>query len=267
MQEIAQQVLRPSRVQRAQGIDGQGLTRDLIRAVLARQLIEQSARLGEMLRAAHQRVAVGRESFPQQRQHAVAQKIARIAVIRIALVLYPVQLVRGGIGQYFLARTMQQRPDQRDRAAAIRKLGHRAHAAHPRAAQHLQQQRLRLVVGMVCHRDKIAGLTGKSRVAQLARCRLDAMLAQRCDIDTFDMQGNVQPGAQHDAEIRPGIGIRTDAVMDMQCGKLPGKTRREFMQQMQQHHRVHAAAQTGQYRAMRGKQRRDLRCHTFCEIN
>src|SRR5450759_565215 len=103
-------------------------------------------------------------------------------------------------------------------------------------------------------------------MAQFARRRFDAMLTQWRDVHAFDVQGNVESGAKIGAEIRPGIRIRADAVMDMQCGQLPGKTCGEFMQQMQQYHRVHATTQTDQDRAMRGKQWRDLRCYTFGEI-
>jgi len=137
----------------------------------------------------------------------------------------------------------------------------------PGTAQQLQQQRFCLVVGMVRHSHKIAGLLGKSRMAQLARRSFDALLTQWRDVHAFDVQGNVKACANFGTEIRPTIRIRADAVMDMQCGQLPGIACGEFMQQMHQYHRVHATAQTDQDRTMRRKQRRDLRCHTFGEIN
>ena len=110
----------------------------------------------------------------------------------------------------------------------------------------MQQQRLGLIVGVVRQRHKITRLRCERRVAQLARRRFDAVTAQRRDIYMLDMQGDLVTRAQAGAEFRPRIGIRADAVMDMQCGKPPGETRSEFMQQMQQHHRVHPAAQADQ---------------------
>ena len=47
--------------------------------------------------------------------------------------------------------------------------------------------------------------------------------------------------------------------MDVQRGELPGKTRRELVQQMQQHNRVYPAAQADQNSAMCREQRRDER--------
>jgi hypothetical protein len=58
------------------------------------------------------------------------------------------------------------------------------------------------------------------------------------------MQCQAISNAQFGAKIRPCIRIRANTVMDMQGGQVPLKTRRKSMQQVQQHDRVHAAAQT-----------------------
>src|SRR3990172_4935668 len=92
------------------------------------------------------------------------------------------------------------------------------------------------------------------------------MLSQRCDIHMLDMQRDLVECAQAGAELRPRIGIRADAVMDMQCGKPPGEMRRKFMQQMQQHHRTPPAAQADQNGTVRGEQRCDARRDSFGEI-
>jgi len=54
--------------------------------------------------------------------------------------------------------------------------------------------------------------------------RLNAVLEQGGNIDTLDMQRDVVTGAQVGTEIRPCVRIRADAVMYVQCGKLPGIT-------------------------------------------
>ena len=97
-------------------------------------------------------------------------------------------------------------------------------------------------------------------MAQLARRRLDAMfVTQAGDIDAFDVQRNVVLYAKSGAEIRPHIGVRADTVMDMQGGKLPVEAGSKRVQQMQQHDRIHAAAQTDKDVTVTGKKRRQAR--------
>ena len=129
-----------------------------------------------------------------------------------------------------------------------------------RAAQQLQQQRFRLVVGMMRQCNEIALLPGESSMAQLARSGFDTVIGlQRGDVDAFDMQRDVEPNAKSGAEVRPSIGIGTDPVMDMQCGKLPLEAGSKGVQQVQQHDGIHAAAQTDEDLTVSGKQRRQAR--------
>ena len=143
---------------------------------------------------------------------------------------------------------------------------HRCRTSYAGTAQQLQQQRLGLIVGVVRQRHKITRLRGERRVAQLARRRFDAVPAQRRDIHMFDAQRDLVARAQIGAELRPRIGIRADAVVDMNCGKLPGEKRGEFVQQMQQHHRIHPAAQADQNGTARWEQRRDTRRDSFIKM-
>ena len=135
-----------------------------------------------------------------------------------------------------------------------------------RTAQQLQQQGLGLVVGVMRQRDEVARLPGKRRMAQLARRRFDTVRAQRGNVYMFDMQRNGVARTESDTEIRPRIGVGADAMMDMQGGKLPGITRRELLQQVQQHNGINPAAQADQDGAVRGEQRRNLRRDTFGEM-
>lgn len=128
-----------------------------------------------------------------------------------------------------------------------------------RAAQQLQQQGFGLVVGVMRECDEVARLPGECRMAQLACRRFDAVLAQRGNVHRFDMQRNGVLRAEPGTEIRPGIGVLADAVMDVQCGKPPRKTRCELVQQVQQHHGIDSAAQADQDGTVRGNQRRETR--------
>ena len=107
VQKIAQQVLGARLAQRLQCCNGQRIGVYRLHGVQPRQIIEQFARLGEMLRAARQGSAVRGKFFFQQRQQAVTQEVARITVVGIALVLDPAQTVCGGVVEYFLAQTVQ----------------------------------------------------------------------------------------------------------------------------------------------------------------
>ena len=118
----------------------------------------------------------------------------------------------------------------------------------------MQQQRLGLVVGVVRQCDKVAVLARERGMAQLARGGLDSVFAQRRDVHMFDFQGNFQPGAQSGAKLSPGIGVRADAVVDMQCGKLPREAWRETVKKMEQYDRIHPAAESDQNGAARRDQ-------------
>lgn len=113
---------------------------------------------------------------------------------------------------------------------------------------------------MVCQRYGVAVRSGESGMAQLACGCFDPVpVAQRSNIDMVEMQRDAIAHAQIAAEIGPRIGIRTDAMVDMQGGKPPFEAGRKRVQQMQQHDRIHAAAQADQYMTARGKQRRETR--------
>ena len=152
--------------------------------------------------------------------------------------------MRFRIIENLLPRAVQQRAQEIGGRHAPAKQGllrlaqerHGACATHSSPAQQLQQQGLRLIVGVVRERHKIAGLAGKCRMAQLARRRFDSVRAQRRNIHALDVQGNKVSRAKIGAKVYPLIGVWADTVMDMQRGKLPGKAGSELVQQMQQYH-------------------------------
>ena len=113
---------------------------------------------------------------------------------------------------------------------------------------------------MMCQRNEIAFMRGKRSMTQLARSGFDTVIGlQRGDIDAFDVQRDIESNAKPGAEIRPCIGVRTDAVMDMQGGKLPLEARRKAEQHMQQHDGIHAATQANEDLTVSGKKRRQAR--------
>src|SRR3989338_2950171 len=113
---------------------------------------------------------------------------------------------------------------------------------------------------------KITFLPGKCRMTQLARRRLDTMHTQRSYVHMLDAQRNTILCTEHGAKLRPCIGVWADAVMYMQSGKSPGKTRCKLAQKVQQHHRIHPTAQTNQDGTMRREQRYDARRYSLGEI-
>ena len=173
----------------------------------------------------------------------LAQKIARITIITVAFILHPLQRVLPGIFEQFTARHIEQGAQQDWRIAAATHKRHRSRPAHACAAQQLQQEGLGLVVRMVRKGDKIGLLPLKDSMAQFARCRFDAMLAQGRDVNVFYLQGYIKVRAQAGAELGPGICIPADTMMDMQRVKAQRMGRGKLVQQMQQNYRIHAAAQ------------------------
>ena len=61
-----------------------------------------------------------------------------------------------------------------------------------------------------------------------------------------DLQGNVAARAQVGTERRPGIGLRADAVMDVQRAQAPLVSRGKLVQQVQQDNGINTAAQAQQ---------------------
>ena len=107
-------------------------------------------------------------------------EIARITLIRIAFVLHPFQIMLLRVFKQATTRTIQQGPqDGRSPSCAGLDQGHRSCALDARPAQELQQQRFRLIVGMVRQSHIVATVPGKSSLAQFSRCGFDAVIGSQ----------------------------------------------------------------------------------------
>ena len=108
MHKIAQQIPGTRRTQCLQGRNSQRVITNRLYGIKPRQFVQQLTGLGKMLCAAAQCLAVGGESLGELREQAVAHKVARIAVIRVALVLYPLQAKRPCAGNDLFSCSVQQ---------------------------------------------------------------------------------------------------------------------------------------------------------------
>ena len=104
----------------------------------------------------------------------MAQKIARIAHIAVAVVLNPAQLMLACISFQLAALHIQQGAQQRGRSRAGFQQRHRTGTAHPGAAQQLQQQRFGLVILLMCGEQKVRIERGKDALALVPRGRFDS---------------------------------------------------------------------------------------------
>ncbi len=111
------------------------------------------------------------------------------------------------------------------------------------AAQELQQQRLGLVVGMVRDRDDVGIGRGERGVARGTRRRLEALAGRPRDPRPVHRQRDRPARALGGAELGPGVGIRREAVVDVQGGHGDRQLARERGQRVEQHHRIAAARQ------------------------
>ena len=115
----------------------------------------------------------------KKREHLVTDAVALVGGISVGAVLVPLQTVRDSIFMNILPRKTKQRPDEPSiRTRQKRTTAHSGHSFHPRAAQHIQYHRLRIVVGIVS--DSQSGNSSlptdlrEPSVTQLPRRHLDA---------------------------------------------------------------------------------------------
>src|SRR5688572_2494629 len=125
--------------------------------------------------------------------------------------------MRTRVGDDLLARELEKRAPQ-DFSAVARLGQHAARALEPRAAQEIHQNGLGLVVEMVCERDAVGIGAGEDLVARLARGRLEA-LPLSSYLHLVNPERHAEPAAKFATERRPGVGIRTQTVVDVQRRK------------------------------------------------
>ena len=93
---------------------------------------------------------------------------------------------------------------------------HRGQPLRPRATQQLQEDGLRLVVGMMRERHHVGAGAVQSRVPGATRDFFKTLARLSRHRDPLHAQRNPQPAACRHTVVRPCVGIGRQAVMHMQ---------------------------------------------------
>ncbi|MNF71091.1 hypothetical protein D3C84_530340 [compost metagenome] len=232
---MAQQVVAPHRRERPQRLDTQRIALPGLLPVHLRQLVDQGLLLGAQGHAARRRLGHGGPARLELGNELLAQEVAIVAHILVALILHPA--IGQGLGQrrQLGPADLEQRAQQ---AAAGEGLV-RHHARQPPqsgAALERQQQGLQLIVLMMGGEQPLplSQACGEALVAGLPRLGLQAVAAAPLQLHPLDHEGHRQLPAHLFTMGHPVVGVRAQAVVDVQGtqGKalLPGKTRRQHQQ-------------------------------------
>ncbi len=151
----------------------------------------------------------------KKRQHGMAQTIARDRLVEITFILDPSQPILLRPFQDFATRNIEQRSQQQCATGEPARLWHRRQPLHPAATQQVQQQRFRLIVAMLGQQQRIAILRFKNRVARMPRGSLKPQLSLSLNAHALDPAFNIQRSGAATGEFSPVVGIRRQAVMDM----------------------------------------------------
>ena len=112
-QKPAQEIARSGRWQRDEAAAIEARREDGRLRIVGGQRVEQFARLGLVLRRAHKRCRVARKVRGQPRCDVVAQQVAFVVDVGVALVLDPRDAALGSVGCEDDARQVEQRTPQR----------------------------------------------------------------------------------------------------------------------------------------------------------
>jgi hypothetical protein len=197
----------------------------------------------------------------QERHHLLAQRIAAVADVLIALVVDPVEAMRLRIFPQVDARHAPAAAAAAPPASAgALQLGHRRQAFRPGAAQQLQQKRFGLVVLLVRGQQKIGVERGENLLALAPRGRLDAGRVVARDLHVMKCQFNGMRSAKPGAESSPVVGMGRQAMVHMHGPQFEWIEVAQRQQGMQQNHRVESARKRQHQPRMRrdvaGKTRR-----------
>ena len=120
------------------------------------------------------------------------------------------------------------------------------------AAQKLEQQRFRLVSGMVGDRDEIGGERREYTIARGTRGGLDSQRGRVVHVHAMNRKRDRAPRALGGTELRPLPGIRRESMVDMRGVERDpacGSRRRE---RVQERHRIATAGQSDRDGQRRG---------------
>ena len=138
----------------------------------------------------------------------------------------------------------RQRPDQ-PRTAGLRPFGkHPGGTADARSAQQAEEDGLGLIIAVMGQRQPVGRALGEHRMAQTPCRRFQPLTAGTGYFDANDVERHTIAATERGAESGPGVGIGTQAVMDMNRREIEGQSRRaQAIERVQQHDRVAATGQ------------------------
>jgi len=173
--------------------------------------------LGQVRHGPGNRCAVAGPALRQQGQDAVSQEIAIVPCLAVRGILDPVETRRMGIVQKAVPGEAEQRTQQL--TAAQRPLGwHPGEAVHAGTAHQAQEKGLDLVVLVVSQKQAaaVAQRAAKNPVAGLTGGGLEPPPPGQ-HRNALHAAFNIQFIAYSDAVGFPGIGLRREAMVNMQC--------------------------------------------------
>jgi len=213
---IAQQVLQARQGQLAQDAEygrfarlGAGCT-----PVVGREFGEQFVSFGKMLCREGERSPGRRKTPAEHGQDLVPQEISRILRIGIAFIVDPAQIVIMRIGFQFGA-TARQQGAQQTLVAKRPFCRHPGRSGHPGSAQQIEQQGFGLIALVLRQQQDFSSTGGEGGVTGGTGSGLKTESALPIDRYTGNRQWHRQAFAVSGTEIRPGIGIGRQAVMDV----------------------------------------------------
>src|SRR5688500_8607703 len=172
-----------------------------------------------MTRRPRERYLPRREAFVEKRRYPAPDEIAGQRLVGVRLVLDPLQAVLARVSEDSGAGNAQEWADK----CLSLEPGFRKHSAGPtpsRPAQQVHENGLGLVIEVVGKRDAIGIGFRKSVVPRLARRRFQTF-SVASDLDPAHGERNSPSLAQRAAERRPRIGVRAQAVVDVNRADRP----------------------------------------------
>ncbi len=212
--------------------------------VLRRERIGDPCRFRLMAGRAHERSRIPGKRLREAGCDLVPQEVSPEIRVGIGFVVDPVEPARPGAADDRRSRQREERPRESGAPGQKAKCRHRGETLRARAAQKLQQQRLRLVIGVVRERDHVGLRAREDGEARVAGCGLDALAAPARDRHAVHGKGNAAQRALRATEIGPCVGVRRETVVyvdRLQCHRRI--VTRAKRQRVEQHHRIATAGE------------------------
>ena len=222
-QEPAQQIPRTMRSARVESDQrstvecrADGLSVDRIQGVLLRKLVGEHRRFGLVRGAAGERSGIPRKGGAKPWCDFVPNEVALDVGVRVRLVVDPSKSPRGRVRADRRSRQCEKGAQQHRTAGHRPQRRHRGKPVRTGAAQELQQQGFRLIVGVMGECDEIDGSVGERGIPGRSRRGFEARATAPLDLRAMDGEGHAALSAFVRAKRDPGFGVRRKAMMHVQ---------------------------------------------------